>query len=152
MVIWLIGEMHPRASFAIQAEEPFSLAVGSVRAWWNIYQVNQFNANESNTEENKKELGGKKFCKFFPRCSSLLVWYLWRATQWQVIKSSHFTFLCSPHCGSTFGASGRTQTCGTIIFLTHRFSKREHLWMWHLDSQDWRTKKTIKSVLLHLIL
>ncbi|XP_075894141.1 cytosolic carboxypeptidase 2 isoform X2 [Nelusetta ayraudi] len=42
------------------AEEPFSLAAGAIRDWWNIYQGNQLNTSDSNTEENKKELGGKK--------------------------------------------------------------------------------------------
>lgn len=59
----LIDEIHLRASFPIQAEEPFSLAAGAIRDWWNIHQGNQLNTSDSNTEENKKELGGKKLCK-----------------------------------------------------------------------------------------
>lgn len=73
LLFQLTAEVHWWASLTIQAEESFPLAAGAIRDWWNIYQLNQFNSNDSKTEENTKELGGKKLRKFF--CRQLMVEY-----------------------------------------------------------------------------
>lgn len=41
------------------------MAVSAIRNWWNSYQMDKSDTNDSNTEEDEEELAGRRRCKLF---------------------------------------------------------------------------------------
>lgn len=51
--------------FPDQADKSSAVAVSAIRNWWNTYQLDKSDTNDSNTDQDEDELAGRKHCKLF---------------------------------------------------------------------------------------
>lgn len=75
------------------------MAVSAIKNWWNTYQLDKSDTNDSNTEEDKEEIAGRRLCKLFSHLDKMHVYCMWSGNPTIDCQVQARVFLLGERCG-----------------------------------------------------